>query len=267
MLEEEYRISEISDIIGISSNTLRYYDKIGLLKSSKKENGYRFYTEKDVWSLLDILYCKKISMSLEEISELIHVGVTREKTFKEILTSKMEAEYRMIEEHHRVIKRLSLALEDLGSIENDTGNYRVTRFPESYIVCSCHTFKEALKKWYELAAKYDGLEMSYFYRKYTYEGDELKQAGVDLILYAQARPFAVSEFQFKKTERLEPFPCVHTVIPKSLENITGIDLREMRKWAERENLVVKPEVYLSEIFNFNSDDGQRQYTTVYIPLK
>lgn len=44
--EMDYTVKRLADLAGISSRTLRYYDKIGLLKPSRvNASGYRIYGE------------------------------------------------------------------------------------------------------------------------------------------------------------------------------------------------------------------------------
>ena len=57
---------------GVTLRTIRYYDKIGLLKPSHiLDNGYRQYCNKDLITLQKILALKELGFSLEEIYPLI----------------------------------------------------------------------------------------------------------------------------------------------------------------------------------------------------
>ena len=52
-MKKLYKIGEISKLYNISNDILRYYEKIGLLVPDiKKENGYRYYSEKQLWKKL-----------------------------------------------------------------------------------------------------------------------------------------------------------------------------------------------------------------------
>lgn len=45
----EYSIHELSRLSGVTTRTLRWYDKIGLLKPSRvADSGYRYYGAKQV---------------------------------------------------------------------------------------------------------------------------------------------------------------------------------------------------------------------------
>lgn len=70
-MKEYYSIGEMARLNFISTHTLRYYDKIGLLKPSyiNEKTGYRYYSYKDFLFLDAIQYLQHFEMSLEEIKE------------------------------------------------------------------------------------------------------------------------------------------------------------------------------------------------------
>lgn len=69
----EYKIQELADLAGISSRTLRYYDRIGLLKPGRvHSNGYRVYGGAEVDLLQQILLYREMDVPLEEISKILH---------------------------------------------------------------------------------------------------------------------------------------------------------------------------------------------------
>jgi len=66
------RIGELAKQLGISTNTLRYYDKEGLLTpSAESESGYRLYTDSDELRLTQILMMKQLGFGLNEIKNRI----------------------------------------------------------------------------------------------------------------------------------------------------------------------------------------------------
>lgn len=73
-------ISEAAEKSGISSYTLRYYEKIGLLPQPKrKNNGSRFYLESDIHFMKFLKSLKETGMSLEDIKEIVKDGCILEK--------------------------------------------------------------------------------------------------------------------------------------------------------------------------------------------
>ena len=71
-MEKLYSTGEFAKIAGVTLRTIRYYDKIGLLKPTKVlNNGYRRYCNSDLITLQKIVSLKQLGFSLEEIYPLI----------------------------------------------------------------------------------------------------------------------------------------------------------------------------------------------------
>ena len=65
-------VKEISDLTGISVRTLHYYDEIGLLKPTEKNDaGYRLYDDKALETLQQILFFREFDISLKEIKAVL----------------------------------------------------------------------------------------------------------------------------------------------------------------------------------------------------
>ncbi|MET3290804.1 UNVERIFIED_CONTAM: DNA-binding transcriptional MerR regulator [Brevibacillus sp. OAP136] len=70
-----YTTSQLAEMAKVSSRTLRYYDKVGLLSPSDySESGYRLYTDEDFPRLQHILVLKFLGFSLAEIKAFLHNG-------------------------------------------------------------------------------------------------------------------------------------------------------------------------------------------------
>jgi len=66
-------IKDFAELTGVTVRTLHYYDKIGLLKPSfiDTHNGYRFYDEKALERMQEILFYRELDFSLKSISEIL----------------------------------------------------------------------------------------------------------------------------------------------------------------------------------------------------
>jgi DNA-binding transcriptional MerR regulator len=65
-------INKVGELTGVTVRTLRYYDKIGLLKpASKTEGGHRLYTNEEIKKLQQVQFLKKIGFSLHEIKNML----------------------------------------------------------------------------------------------------------------------------------------------------------------------------------------------------
>ena len=68
----EYSIKELAQLAGISTRTLRYYDQIGLLKPlGVTEAGYRYYGDREISLLQQILFYRERGFGLKTIAEIL----------------------------------------------------------------------------------------------------------------------------------------------------------------------------------------------------
>jgi MerR family transcriptional regulator, copper efflux regulator len=67
-----YQIGEVTRRLGLSADTLRYYEKIGLLPTvTRTLSGLRSYSEKDISRLRFIKRAQRMNFSLAEIGQLL----------------------------------------------------------------------------------------------------------------------------------------------------------------------------------------------------
>ena len=67
-----YTIGQFARKTGVTTRTLRFYDQKGLLKPSHlSESGRRYYTDKDLLTLQNILVFKYLGYSLDEIRAML----------------------------------------------------------------------------------------------------------------------------------------------------------------------------------------------------
>lgn len=67
-------IGQLSKASGFSKDTIRYYEKIGLLllpKTARRDNNYKDYPQSALHTLLAIRKYKELGFTLEEIRELL----------------------------------------------------------------------------------------------------------------------------------------------------------------------------------------------------
>jgi Cd(II)/Pb(II)-responsive transcriptional regulator len=67
------KIGELSRLAGCSVDTVRFYEKEGLLSEPlRTEGNYRDYSDHHLESLLFIRHCRALDMSHDEIRQLLH---------------------------------------------------------------------------------------------------------------------------------------------------------------------------------------------------
>lgn len=74
--KQYYYIGEVADLLGISAQTLRYYDKIGLVQPAhvNPQNGYRQYSYDQIHYIERIRYLQNLGLSLNDIRSALESG-------------------------------------------------------------------------------------------------------------------------------------------------------------------------------------------------
>ncbi len=85
-----YKIGELASILDMSPRTIRYYEEVGLLNSTKRvEGAKRIYTDQDLRRLRFIKRLKLLGLTLVEMKELEDIYRIH-KTNKKVLPKLLE---------------------------------------------------------------------------------------------------------------------------------------------------------------------------------
>ena len=126
-------IRELAARVGLSTKTIRYYEKVGVLPSPKRRtNGYRIYDENDVERLQFVIGARQLDFTLEDITEILALRDRREAPCKVVLDLLMDKSHEVFQ-RIEALQKLETSLREL----HDLGK----TFPMDDIEgknCVCH---------------------------------------------------------------------------------------------------------------------------------
>ena len=106
-------IGKLSQLTGVSADTLRYYEKMKLLSAqARSASGYRHYGEDAVRLVRFIREAKALNFTLEEIRQLIDLKTSDKSTCAQILKH-TEAKIKEAEVRIAELKEIKKALSAL----------------------------------------------------------------------------------------------------------------------------------------------------------
>ena len=113
-------IKKVSEQTGVSADTIRYYERIGLLpRVRRNKSGVRDFSEKDIAALEFIRCFRSAGMSVESLIEymsLVEEGEGTEKARMKILEEQREKLISRIAELQAAKKRLEYKIENYKNI-------------------------------------------------------------------------------------------------------------------------------------------------------
>jgi DNA-binding transcriptional MerR regulator len=78
--QRTYRIGEVTERVGLSLRTVRYYEEVGLvIPSDRTAGGFRLYTEDDIERLIMAKELKPLGFSLDEVRTVLDLVATAEE--------------------------------------------------------------------------------------------------------------------------------------------------------------------------------------------
>jgi DNA-binding transcriptional MerR regulator len=112
----ELTVSRLADHVGVSPDTVRYYERIGLLPEPERSaSGYRLYGDDAVQRLRLIKHAQRFGLRLEEVGELLQI---RERGLCPCGHTRQLLERRVAELDDQ-IAALTTLREDIGRILDD----------------------------------------------------------------------------------------------------------------------------------------------------
>ena len=105
-----YSIQDVSNKTGLSTHTLRYYEKEGLISGvERSQGGFRQYTDEDLERLGLIRCLKNTGMSIQEIARFVQLTHEGDHT--------LEERVELLREHQeRVLERMAEMQEHLDKV-------------------------------------------------------------------------------------------------------------------------------------------------------
>lgn len=107
-----YTVQKLAKLSGVSIRTLHFYDEIGLLQPAYiGANGYRYYEEKELLLLQQILFFRELGFELKKIQKIIGKGtfdqIAALQSHRKILQNNLERTKELIATINKTMAHLS----------------------------------------------------------------------------------------------------------------------------------------------------------------
>ncbi|MDD3252590.1 MAG: MerR family transcriptional regulator [Lachnospiraceae bacterium] len=269
MGEAKYRIGDVANLMGLSRDTLRHYEKCGILMSEKGDNGYRYYTDQDISRLLGVLYQRKMDIGLNEIAALW----THDDSLSQlagITDARLKEEELAIRRHQQIIARLQLTRMECENFRTHLDQVVLKELPKSYVIVPRAGFEECTQLWFQYAKDYPGMDMTYLFDEYHWKYDEdtlcLDYRNSQLTLMQDLAEHVDYEFSKENPAVTQPTLCISTYC---LSNTRVPDPRHvlpMIDWARQQGLMTSHQLYCTFAMQGLNDGQHSYYMQIYLPV-
>ncbi|WP_442600536.1 MerR family transcriptional regulator [Paenibacillus sp. KN14-4R] len=269
-------IGEFSKICGVSTKTLRYYDDIGLIHPDEinHENGYRYYSIRQLKKMIFINRLKSYHFSLEEIKVILEL---EKDLSEENLCSALNRKRREIQEK---LNAFEYTLKQMSTdILNLEKGIPIMSYLDHIEVQLVETLPMSILYMRQMMSSDDyalGYE-KYFSRLYEKIATEkLTLLGMPMTIYHSPEynpagndtEFAIPiEETVKGTRDLSGELCAKSVLKGSYSELTSV-YAKLREWIENEGYELVNSPYEVYVTNPNqATTAEDIVTEVYFPVK
>lgn len=261
--KNNYKTSQLSDIIGFSRDTLRHYEKEGIISPKQnKNNNYRQYGTDDIFSLMVIDFYKKRGFSIKEVKNIqsgceladLHILLTKKHTEIE----------QAIRNQQFMLKKIEQTLNFNSTLEQHLNQYSIRECPLFEVNCEFSDF-EAFHEYHKALENINPLcddILSNFIKKFSFNENSILSSNMVVVKENETRQKKTD------TEYLDYAKCMYTIIEDAGEaNITENVLASIWNWAEKN--IVEPigVAFVRNRIVVYCDNKERQYLEIFIPIK
>ncbi|MBQ5926379.1 MAG: MerR family transcriptional regulator, partial [Clostridia bacterium] len=249
--------------------TLRYYDKLGLLKPAfiDSNTGYRYYTDEQISQIYAILSYKKAGLSGEEMKQLLSKEYSQ-KELLQICKARLEKERVNLSEQISHIDTL------LKQAESEENGIVVKTVPEYTSCCCCGYVKDvshipAFMKNCHLEIRRLQPDVRFAEPDYCcviYPQEEYREKDI-FIEYAQAVQSFDKQSEIVKIKKLEEVKVVSVTHYGKYETLSSSYLKAV-EWAAKNGYILRGDVRERYIHGSWDHRQENQWETeVQLPIK
>lgn len=262
-----YRTSQLSEILGVSRDALRYYEEKGIIKpKQKKENNYREYDLYDIYTLMVTDFYKKRNLSIKEVKKLQAGSEVDE------LEDLLEKKARELEESIRIKEHMLLKIKETKDFCEDVkkhlNKYSLRELPIYEVKGEISDFS-AFLEYPVILENMDLMKediLSKIMRKFTFD----ETGFLDFKMYIVEK----TEINQKEKDKyyLEYPNCIYTIVEDGRYQNGDDDVKEKAfkstlVWANEQGLKPEGVAFANTRLITYLDNKERIFIEIFIPVK
>lgn len=130
MNDDKLYIGEVARLLGIASDTLRYFDKEGIVTAKKNANNYRYYDDWDINFLIEYKKYRSFGYNVQEAKEILYEDDLDQLTDKFI--AKQNDLQKLISQYQLILDKSQRYTNHLCNIRRKIGQYIITDMIDVY---------------------------------------------------------------------------------------------------------------------------------------
>lgn len=257
-----YKIGEIAKLFGITADTLRYYEKEGLIKPDvNAENGYRMYSLDHVFSMLDITFYRQIGMPVSKIKDIM-VSSTRETTVDVLDAGKKNVEEK-IKHFEKLGRRIDNYRKILNEVHEYLGKYEIRPMPKVLYLQTFDNREDIPADVLEKCLPADANALFFLTEAFYYD-PKIGKTEYYIAIDSQIAEGLDFDFDNEEFNSEEYDNCLFTVC--EFNGDAEAIVRRVTAYAKRKKMKIKGRIHGILSYSLYGEEGRRDYYRIFVPV-
>lgn len=260
----KYRKSELLKYLGVSRDTLRFYEEKGLISPQKdNDNNYRSYDFFDIFRIMIIDFYKARGMTIQQIQDLLVKSDIQD--MQNIMETKKKELIKIIYDYQCMIERIDETLIFANELDCNLNTFTIRSFPKFRIKGEVSEFiaLEEYENILELMNSTNNDMLSQLMRYITFNKNGI--TGTKMIIVE-----TVNE-QKEKDISIEYPNCLYTVIvelqPNEKEDTIEKMFRLSTDYADEHGLMLLGEAFANIRLITYRENETKAYIEIFVPFE
>lgn len=262
-----YRTSQLSEILGVSRDALRYYEEQGIINPKQNEaNNYRQYDFYDIYTLMVTDFYKKRNLSIKEVKKL-QVGSEIDElgALLENKASELEEAIRM---KQYMLQKINETREFCEEVKKSLNQYSIRELPTHEVIGEISDFN-AFLEYPVILENMDQMKddiLSKIMRKFTFD----ETGFLDTKMYIVEKP--ETKLKDKSKTYIEYSKCIYTIVEDGRyqngnEDIKHNVFESTLNWGNEQRLKPKGIALANTRLITYLDNKERVFLEIFMPVE
>lgn len=258
-------IGEVSNLLNISKDTLRYFDKEGIVVAKKGNNNYRYYDDWDINFLIEYKKYREFGFNVNQTKEILYNDSLN--TLKDRMKSNELEIEKKIRYYQLILEKNKKYISHLDDITEKINQYKMTemvlihyfpmRYNNSYLCKPDVSFM--MSKWLNYLPIVDPIMIIEDIQKKDYE------CGISITTEYQKQIQLPFNHLVKSTKKSK---AINTIIVAGDKNTFSTDLLEpVYQYINEQGYHINGPIIGYYLARVHEKEGYKRYIDVFVPIK
>lgn len=277
-MEKKYKIGEVSNLLGVSPQTLRYYEERSIVSPTKDDQtGYRYYDIWDINYILDTIQLRGFDFSINDITDILKAGDLGGIT--EIFQRQESSLITQIEKLNTQLQILTIHRQKIQKIETSLNHFLELSCPSVVFhryrkrnniqnqedLSSLSSMKKEMTEWLELIPE---IEAAFYIEQPTLYSNQA--AGIAYWWGWALSPGKAKQHQIEPifpNELIPSVPCIYTIFEAGGRNtFTDSFCKQVLIPMQKQGYTVSGNPYGNLLIRTNTEQGMKRYFEIWVPI-